>query len=374
MASGAVRVVLLFATAFAIFERSVLADTESCLTMIETETRITWNQLRGCEADLRRASVGVDYDTVLRRLLDIVSNEARPTEIREYCIHFLVSDADSKNAAAVVQKLRQLGNVLTFTNEQREALQSVPRVTAVSKLVASVIRGGLGPLIAVCSDLQRRELMTWIGTMVADTTYLSLEVKHLALKILLTDLREPKAAQQDTIVTIIVNASERSQLSRILVEAVDPVIADRLLRVACEWAANGRIHYGCLAAVSHYGSLTARRLVQDLMRQHTDKKLLHYYAWQIDVQDPPIKLLDYIASADAESVEKRIWAIHRAVDRAISKEQIRQAILEHSAKLTANQFGIKPGLASIKTSAMELGVLRDGDLPDMKGPKDVPTP
>jgi hypothetical protein len=87
--------------------------------------------------------------------------------------------------------------------------------------------------------------------------------------------------------------------------------------------------------------------------------------WRIEVQHPPSKLVDYIASTGGWHA--RAWAVERAVELGVPKEKVRDAVIAHANKITpVGKNGVRPGLFDIKRVALRLGVLQEDDLPDVK--------
>ena len=67
--------------------------------------------------------------------------------------------------------------------------------------------------------------------------------------------------------------------------------------------------------------------------------------------------------------------MRRAVELGLPKEEIRQAILKYAGQVKpVGEFNIRPGLISLKKLGLELGVLEDNDLADVKVPTVEPTP
>ncbi len=147
-------------------------------------------------------------------------------------------------------------------------------------------------------------------------------------------------------------------------------------------------HFGAAAALAHLGD---REILPDLEAARPSLRKKHvnienyvvYYIWQINVQHPAAKLLEYIASAeDIGRARPRMWAVRRALELGLDREKIRAAVLEHASKVEPKEFRqqtgrvveVWPSLSTIKAEAIELGVLRADDLPEVKIPAAKPTP
>jgi hypothetical protein len=137
-------------------------------------------------------------------------------------------------------------------------------------------------------------------------------------------------------------------------------------------------HFHAAAALAHFGDL---EIIPELRAwqpklAEVSKNLagrIDGMIWQIELQHPPEKLLEHIASVGHPAM--REWAIRRAVELGVSKEDIRRAILAHADKVEpVTEKRIKPGLPSIKLVGMDLGVLEPTDLPDVALPERGDTP
>ena len=114
-----------------------------------------------------------------------------------------------------------------------------------------------------------------------------------------------------------------------------------------------------------------------LVAKHTAGKpnltgIIQWYIWQIEYQHPPTKLLELIRTEEQIGDAGRVWAIKRALDYGIAKDDIRDAILRFANEpkpsgASGNQR--KWELGRIKGVAIELGILKIADLPDIEVPK-----
>lgn len=97
-------------------------------------------------------------------------------------------------------------------------------------------------------------------------------------------------------------------------------------------------------------------------------------SWRIRIQHPPDSLLDWLAKGPSDSIEGRIsqdtrrWIMERAVERGLEKEKIREATLQYARKYYKAGRPHNMELPSFKHRAIELGILRADDLPEIKLP------
>ena len=140
------------------------------------------------------------------------------------------------------------------------------------------------------------------------------------------------------------------------------------------------LHWGAAHALVQLGDLEARPLIEAKARGADDPKLaagLEYAIWQIEIQHPPEQLLERIAATTDPPNRplQRPWAIRRAVELGLPKEEIRRAILSYMADpqpvrwqdpRTGEWYTAPPLVGGIKEAGMELGVLRAGDVPGIR--------
>ena len=69
----------------------------------------------------------------------------------------------------------------------------------------------------------------------------------------------------------------------------------------------------------------------------------------------------------------RSWAMRRALRSNVDPARVREAILTHERNAPSTLLG-RAQLTTLKRAGLELGILHEGDLPDVKLPKGRPTP
>ncbi len=99
----------------------------------------------------------------------------------------------------------------------------------------------------------------------------------------------------------------------------------------------------------------------------TIRYLLNVSILQIELQHPPKKLLEHIASDKPEYLSVRAWAIERAVEIGLPKNEIRDAILAHAPHCETLGRGprpnMRPEMIPLRRVGISLGVLKAHDLP-----------
>ncbi|MCK6455616.1 MAG: hypothetical protein L6Q92_03685 [Phycisphaerae bacterium] len=96
------------------------------------------------------------------------------------------------------------------------------------------------------------------------------------------------------------------------------------------------------------------------------------YAYRIEIQKPPEKLLDFIRGKTSNGTS-RVWAMRRAIDYGIDKKTIRDAILAHAEAVKDDRVQMDE-VASLKQAANDCGVLNKDDLPGVAIAESPATP
>lgn len=191
------------------------------------------------------------------------------------------------------------------------------------------------------------------------------------------------AERRGRVAAEIVVTMDRGGVSHKLLTMLQPS-ALPMLREHLAQSGNTRetIHIGALDAIAHLGDRNARPIIEAKMRAMapTDPEAaqgMRHFLWKIDVQHPREGLLDHIkAPIDASAFDDRPWAVRRAAELGVTKEEIRQAILTHAesvAPVTVRDAAGRPlstsrPLLPLKIAGIEVGALSADDLPDVSLP------
>lgn len=142
------------------------------------------------------------------------------------------------------------------------------------------------------------------------------------------------------------------------------------------------LHWSALAALAHLGDEQSRELIKAKVAELARGEPLpqdpaQYYLWKIDIQHPPEQLLDFIAEPEGRfHAHGHLFAIRRAAELGLPGDRIREAILRHAENEPVQRrrdakgrlVTWRSGLGTIKLLGLELGILREGDLPDVRDP------
>lgn len=143
-----------------------------------------------------------------------------------------------------------------------------------------------------------------------------------------------------------------------------------------------RFHFSAAGALAHLGDA---EILPDLEArwsafvEEDPENAGHYNTYfdrwilQIQVQSPPSRLLEYIASVvpDPPARTEHDWAVRRALHHGIDPERIREAILRNHEKAESTYERLT--VRTLKREGLRLGILREGDLPDVVDNEPAPT-
>jgi hypothetical protein len=87
------------------------------------------------------------------------------------------------------------------------------------------------------------------------------------------------------------------------------------------------------------------------------------YAYRIEIQKPPGKLLDFIRGTTSNGTS-RVWAMRRAMDYGIDKKAIRDAILAHAEAVKDDRVQMAE-VVFLKKAAIDCRILNTNDLPEV---------
>jgi hypothetical protein len=357
-------------------------DVESALGELEDVSRpLDVSRLESALATLReRMAVG---DTAAwQRLRAVIDRNDRPTSVRLGALTVSAEKAD----LAIARDIRALAERWTSLLSEpladtggwtRDRLGQVDLLYQFLDLLAAgklpVELAGEPPTLEV---LKRNFLYAHIDP----------GKKKQALDVIVQS-GAPKALRREIGIEIVTGLPRSEGVSPALGKLLDEEAFPRLRELVRASDKPSNFHFGAAAALAHLGddgirdTLLARRAAWST----TDPKaaaILEYFVWQIDVQHPSTKLLDAIGAAHRNSSSARTWALHRALELGLDRTALRSAVLAYAdtvqPKIVRGRDGRErkwyPDLSGLKQEALDLGVLKPEDLPEVKLSKIEPTP
>lgn len=323
--------------------------------------------LNAAVADIR-AGMTVGDVALWKRLRVIVENQRTPVRVRAEVLRVAIEKANQEMA--------------------RDMLGLFSAWTARSEAGSSEADARMALLGQFIGALQADTWHRWLDSdtrtpgmlehAILNTTP-GMDVNHQALAALAAS-GVPSDARRSVAERVVSASPHSTEFDSRLLGLLDESSCARLRPLVIKSADPDQFHFGGAAALAHLGDKDIRGVLESALPTFQQKDqnrggILNYYMWQIDVQNPPEKLVDYIGQMPKYDVEKRKWAIRRAVQLGITKPVIREAVLKHaSSAIPEKKTGARQGLSSIKELCNELGVLDSSDLPGVAIVQRPPTP
>ena len=177
----------------------------------------------------------------------------------------------------------------------------------------------------------------------------------------------PADVRRDAAVTII--SKRKFGVQWPVIEMLDPAGFPPLRDLVRAHSSVREFHFAAAEALAYHGDQEILPYLESLRpaflaeHRNLETRLLSLI-WRIEIQHPPAKLLEYIASPDYMGTrDPRSWAVRRAKQLGIEPDQIREAILTHEKEATTRLERWE--VPELKRLGLELGILRSTDLPDV---------
>lgn len=308
---------------------------------------------------------------VWHRLRAVVTNKEIKAPVRLAALRAAVQIADTEIAIELLDVGRRwIADLDTSAHPPRE-LATDDAAQAESMLLSALVRQGIPVLADVTTD--SGILLDFVSQVAGnENLWISIEAREASYTSLAT-LPVSASQRRETIVSLLREKRGWQQVPRDILAVLDGPALSELYKLLEQSSLEPELfHWGAAVALAHHGHERARPLLQHALERYSSTQvnvwgMLQYYLWQIDVQNPTAELLNFIASpGDILTGEKRLWAVRRAVEVGLPEGKIRNAILENAQRTPVDRNGIRPGLSSLKSLAMRLGILEDEDLPDVK--------
>ncbi len=351
------------------------ADVESCLAKLEAAHRgLPGGDLDSCANTIR---CGVRRGDVAagERLLAIAANDDVHVAVRAKGLELACEKANRTLAEEIVALVGKWASELDVRQlRPTEKTASDKCIAAKSSLLFAFATKCPQSLEGV---LGAPEPLLDVLTVIATRSWCSLEAKAASLKAI-AENPAPIEVRRQYALRIVDEKRASTQLPHIVLGLLNRDVSPRLREFLRTSEDPETFHFAAAAALAHLGDQETAKELEKLLPRFRERGanaagILTSYLWQIEIQHPPQRLLQYIGSGtDLAAPQRRLWAIRRAVEVNPDKEAIRRAVLAHAEKIQADK---RPSLTSIKSLAQSLGVLREKDLPDVKTvPLHPPTP
>jgi hypothetical protein len=192
----------------------------------------------------------------------------------------------------------------------------------------------------------------------------------------LIEQADVSASQRRAAVFAVLEHAKRSAyIPEQLLDLFDEASVPELRQLVRSETTPERFHFAAGAALAHLGDaeilpdLEERREAFSTEEAELVKHYNNYFddwIWRIEIQTPPTRLLDYIATVapDPPGRREHDWALRRAVKRGIDPTEIREAVLRNHES-AHSKYG-RLMLKNLKAEGLRLGVLQQNDLADVE--------
>jgi len=350
---------------------------EQALSCLETwDFRKTTVELQQA-SDVIRDSYPKGDTRLWARLRALITNEERPTIVRTRALTLACEKADEKIASAIIE----LAKTWAATVETEIAARAErKRIHPDAVMLMRLLENGVVHLEGVLADQQPLlQILTTIASWPRPGNPFPGMGPRAAMAV--GSSPAPFSDRQACALKIIEHQPRSIGVPPGIVPLLDETMWPRLRALVRESRDPDTFSLCAAAALAHMGDRDILPLLQALRAPFLEKHpaletYLVGYIWKIENQHPPSRLLEYIASAPRlERGANRKWAMARAVELGIPKDQVRAAVLAHARQVKPEgKYKIRPGLLGVKRQGLNLGVLTEEDLPDIKLPAVHPTP
>ncbi|UCC30031.1 MAG: hypothetical protein JSU86_17760 [Phycisphaerales bacterium] len=322
-------------------------------------------------AEAVRTLASKDDQSVVSRLVRIAENKAQELDSRKHAALVATQVADAASAETVVAWVKDTWTELTQAEANTDFADRETVLRDNRYLINSFIMKGAKNLL---DDLQdhtfiatlAKETSLWACVFPGDARRLKSEADRL-----LARCKVPEAFRDEAIVQVLLCDDRGShEFAEILVELLGERGRDKLVEVVRSGVPWGDRPYTAEAALTYLGDeriLPDLRALQAAMSDASEAKRAQMlnFIWRIEVQHPPQKLLDYIASTERRGYRvPRSWAVRRAVRLGVEPARVREAILTHERNAPSTKMG-RVQLIGLKRVGLELDILHENDLPDV---------
>lgn len=335
-------------------------------TSVDHQTLLQWSDT------VTQGSARGDTDTI-NGLLNIIRDESQTTDSRAIALSAASRTAGEASVQPIVQLVRDYYEGRMVSADVDDAAERKRIHSAHSLMIRGFVQNDLEQLLEAADD--DTPIFLFLRDYHLDGVVLDMRAKCADLLAKCTvspDLRRV------ALLEIVDSHKKRGAPPIAIQDQLDAAAYPRLRELVLQHRDPVEFHYAAAEALSYLGDQEIvahlERLVPEFQGTHPrHAESLLRFIWRVQVQHPRSNLLDYISSTGPPGhLERRYWAVRRAHKLGVEPERIREAILAHERNATARAYRVEVRL--LKQVGTELGILRDGDLPDVKLPNKRPVP
>jgi len=298
------------------------------------------------------------------KLVSILQNDNKSLAAREAALLMACQTAEPGDAPAL------LNLMTTWISELDAAETADASQAAKQQLVAAFVHRCAARMNAVAAD-KSAPLVVW--TSLATRSWTDRSAKQAAVQAILDNPGSTTSLQDAAIAVLADTQFRRSRKVAASLQALLDCSSFPALRGLVEQASSPEdFNYAAASILAHAGDTGVAQQLQSFRaawgpEDARFKRVMAWFLWQIDAQNPPSKLLSAISSSGPLPAAARTWSLRRAAELGVSQAELKDAILAlgQSGAVTAGAHGAQRCLAKVASKGMELGVITEADLASM---------
>ncbi len=342
------------------------------LEVMRRPTRDTLDSLRG---GLVAAHASLS-DRQIERLIAVALDTGKHEETRKAAIAVVLSAVEAKDFSPVQRLSDELRSQVLNEQLKMESRNESQRLLQDGVVVALTRNEALQDIAR--SDAGNRMLLE-----IATSRRLDGGLRT-SLEEWLTAENPDQAVGSANALALITQMPTYGTANAPVIAALDESACAQLRTLVHESIAKGKLHLCAAGVLAHLGD---ESIVEPLLQYFAatndpDARRTGGLIWQIEIQKTNAGLLAFLATPpspqNAGDEGARSWALNRAVERKIPRDEIRAALFKHAetvkpetrtlqvtSKQPAKIVTSRYALASIKCEAVRLGILTQADWPDV---------
>lgn len=330
----------------------VLAGVDECLRLLQQNASEFKAGRERC-SEMLISDLGRPESSTCAELLRLLQGDSSTLDTRVAALDILTAGVPASRVGEFVDALRRIG----------EQSQTIPSGQAATDAF-SLLNQFAANLAAIPKQVQHTQGYLNVLSDLATDYVCSPQAKSAAIE-MISKSEAPVSVRRAAAIRVL----KKQNQTRAIIEFMPLLDRDAEVELLRELAArleDGDVRYGVAATLAYRGVTEATPVLEEAVRVQSDirkRGILSEYLWQIDVQQRPDGLLEFIAKAQPRADIVRVgFALRRAVDSGIPGDQIRQSLFKLAERAPDGDRINIHAMSQIKRLAIELGVLSTEDL------------
>ncbi|MBX3394351.1 MAG: hypothetical protein KF841_03185 [Phycisphaerae bacterium] len=312
-------------------------------------------------------SIAYDQLSVWDKLMARAQTEDERLITRMTALSLACENADAVQATETISMLSQWTDTVEQTETATSDTAGADTPSARQALLSHAVGHGAERLNAIGDSAAALDLWRRLSSQPWATQV----TKEKAFELIASNPSSIAARQEAAIAALRDSGVGRSgQMPQAFASLLDQTAISALRTLVRESADIQTFNYAAAATLAEFGDLDILSELHALQAPFAEADVcsgdaLGWYAWQIEIQNPPSQLLTHIASPELFTAESRCWAIRKAAELGLSTEDIREAIEDYES--AGRPFGPNQqpaGIAEMKAVAMKLGIIAEAVFSD----------